>query len=500
MEDEKLVIPDAHLLLSSLRSVGYIEQTAIADLVDNCISSEAKEIDIEFDWNNKRISILDNGIGMSSEELFKSMRIGSSDPNERRNRYDLGRFGMGMKTAAFSMGKRLVVITKKDGITSNACWDLDYIEDIREWKLIVYKDDNLIIENANNKLENLENGTVVFIDKLDKVIDENNISKSKTKFYSAMYKVIKHISLVYHRFIAEDEVTIKVNKNIVVAWDPFILGNSATQELSNEVYYEDGKRITIEPYILPHKVKFNSEEEYNLAGGNKGWLQHQGFYVYRNKRLLVYGTWFGIFKREPSFNLARIKLDIFSDSDFDWQIDIKKSKAVPPVYIQELIEQVANICAEKSATVYNSRGTYSKNSNANSTKLSYVWEQRKSSTGEYRFYLNKKHLLLLNVKKSLDEESKNILRSYLSLVENFSPVMISGVADSMHNSRNSELKNKVDDVEKQNDLIHIKKLVKIFIDNRYTKTDILETLMDMKNFSYLQDEIKQIVEEEKISG
>ena len=85
---------------------------------------------------------------------------------------------------------------------------------------------------------------------------------------------------------------------------------------------ENGHTVFIRPYILPHKTKFANDDEVKAAGGYKGWLQHQGFYVYRNERLIIYGTWFGLFKKEMSFNLARIQLDINSDSDFDWQIDI----------------------------------------------------------------------------------------------------------------------------------------------------------------------------------
>ena len=120
-------IPEARLLLASLRSVGYSEDTAIADIIDNCITAEADLIDIIFDWENKRILIVDNGRGMTAESLIKNMRIGSSDPNDFRDEGDLGRFGMGMKTAAFSLGKRLSVVTKTDEIVSNAVWDLDQI-------------------------------------------------------------------------------------------------------------------------------------------------------------------------------------------------------------------------------------------------------------------------------------------------------------------------------------------------------------------------------------
>lgn len=113
-------IPEARLLLESLRSVGYNEETAIADIIDNCISAKAHEIKIQFDWEKKRIVISDDGLGMSSKDLIENMRIGSSDPNQVRDERDLGRFGMGMKTAAFSLGKKLTVVTKSNSTVSNS--------------------------------------------------------------------------------------------------------------------------------------------------------------------------------------------------------------------------------------------------------------------------------------------------------------------------------------------------------------------------------------------
>ena len=118
MEDCKVeLVPDAHLLLSSLRSVGYKTETAIADIIDNCIASHADEIHVDFVWDDEdsKIVIYDNGDGMNKASLITSMKIGSTNPSEKRASDDLGRFGMGMKTAAFSMGKRLRVVTLKDG-------------------------------------------------------------------------------------------------------------------------------------------------------------------------------------------------------------------------------------------------------------------------------------------------------------------------------------------------------------------------------------------------
>ena len=125
-------IPEAKLLLTSLRSVGYNEETAIADIIDNCISAQAHKIKIQFDWGKKRIVISDDGFGMNKMDLIENMRIGSSEPSKTRAKDDLGRFGMGMKTAAFSLGKKLTVVTKSDSVVSNASWDLDQIPEYHD--------------------------------------------------------------------------------------------------------------------------------------------------------------------------------------------------------------------------------------------------------------------------------------------------------------------------------------------------------------------------------
>lgn len=486
-------IPNAHLLLSSLRSMGYMEETAIADIIDNCISADATEIKIHFDWENRRIVLSDNGYGMSEDILLDSMKIGSADPNEQRNKTDLGRFGMGMKTAAFSLGKRLIILSKENGSVSNACWDLERIERYNEWKmLILNSEDNLFI-SANRLLNEYESGTVVVIDKLDKLIDENNVKRSEDKFFKIINKVKKHISLVFHRFIEEDGISISVNGNIIIAWNPFVLDNSATQELSPEYCNEGEKVITIEPYILPHKTKFESDEKYKKASGQKGWFQHQGFYIYRNRRLLVYGTWFNILRKEISYNLARIKLDIESNSDFDWQIDIKKSKAVPPVYIEELLEKVATICVEKSSSVYNSRGTYTKNLNKNIPSLSYVWEQRKDNYGRYSFFLNKKHPLLYEVKSLLNKDGNDSLNAYLALIENLSPIMMSGVTDTMQSSKSN---NKELSAELEKDKLHIKKLIETFRNKGFANEEIIDTLSNMASYRDMYEYIRSLAEED----
>lgn len=482
-------IPEAKLLLTSLRSVGYNEETAIADIIDNCISAQAHKIKIQFDWGKKRIVISDDGFGMNKMDLIENMRIGSSEPSKTRAKDDLGRFGMGMKTAAFSLGKKLTVVTKSDSVVSNASWDLDQIPEIG-WNLII-RDESEISEFSSQMGEH---GTFVIIESLDRVIDIDDEKKAKNKFYRIASKTEKHLALIFHRFIEEDNLILELNGMLIKAWDPFILENTATQELPEEsIFSNDGSaEVTIQPYVLPHKTKFASDDDYQAAGGPKGWNYHQGIYVYRNRRLIICGTWFDYIKKEPAYNLARIMIDITSASDEDWKIDIKKSTASLPSYVRESVEREIDLCTETSARVYNSRGSYSK-SNVSAPNLDYVWEQRKKH-GRYSFHINRKHSLLNSIKEQLNDQGKSTLSAYLALVENFAPFMQSGVTDSLRQEKAGAEPDKAS-LEYQVQIKELTNMITIFLSQGFTKEETRSTLINMPNYRHLREDIIRLMEE-----
>ena len=255
------------------------------------------------------------------------------------------------------------------------------------------------------------------------------------------------------------------------------------------MYDENGKFISIQPYVLPHKSKFHFDEDMKLAEGYKGWLQHQGIYLYRNRRLIIFGTWFGIIKKEPTFNLARVKLDINSDSDFDWQIDIKKSKAIPPAYIEETIKRVVYNVTQQSTLVYNSRGTYIKLNDTALQQLSCVWEQRRDSSGKYSFFLNKKHTLLNKLKKSLDDAQWATLQSYMELVEKCSPINISGVTDTM-GTKTLPNSNEIDQKK-----YSAKKLISSLKANGYSQPEIKDLFQQLTDYQEILEFFGMIYEE-----
>ncbi|MBW4081269.1 ATP-binding protein [Paenibacillus sp. S150] len=422
----KLAIPDAAPLVLSLRSVGYTLETAIADIVDNSITAKATEVCIDVKWNNEMsfISVCDNGYGMNEEDLHLAMKIGSKNPLNQRGQDDLGRFGMGLKTAAFSLCKRLTVGSKlalSDSMSVRV-WDIDNIMASNRWELF---DGSLTLawQDALSRLNNYEQGTIVVMEKLDRFITENYSDRSVERFWQRIVEMERHLSMVFHRFLSGlQAVRIFINGKRVEPWDPFMRHSFATQEFREEYLESNGRSIRIHAFILPHHSKM-SISEYDEMGGISGWMEQQGFYVYRNKRLIVPGTWFKMLRKNEPGQLARIQLDLTADMDFEWKIDVKKSAAAPPSMLRENVRRIARTTQEASRKVYYYRGAVI-NQKSKAEDNEAIWEQA-SIRGRTFFRLNRHHPLLKNVFSELPADSAKKLNTYINLVEGFAPMNVS---------------------------------------------------------------------------
>ena len=106
--------PYAPILMESTRSIGYSVEAAIADVIDNSIAAFATNVEVNFfPSSDPYICILDNGNGMTISELENAMQYGSKNPLDTRSENDLGRYGLGLKTASLSQCRKLTVISKK---------------------------------------------------------------------------------------------------------------------------------------------------------------------------------------------------------------------------------------------------------------------------------------------------------------------------------------------------------------------------------------------------
>ena len=396
----EIVKPNIANFIQSIRDVGYSFEVAVADIVDNSIAAKAKNIDILCFQNPKPyFAILDDGLGLSLEELIEALRLASKNPNDIRESTDLGRFGLGLKTASFSQCKKLTVISKKDNITSIVRWDLDFIVEQNEWKLQIL---NTVEGNSLfDKLNNYENGTIVIWETIDRYDKDFNAILNKTR---------KHLALVFHRYleggVKVNKVKISINENPIQPFNPFNLKNPATQELSPELIRVKGKDMSVQPIILPHHSKVN-QNEYEQFATEEGYTKSQGFYLYRENRLLVYGTWWGLNKIKDAHRLVRIKIDIGNDQDDIWGIDIKKSFANPISEIKQELKRIVSITTDRGVRPYTGRGRIITKENQ------YTFWNIVSTKGGIKFAVNKDYPILKEIYSNLQDDAKQQLDIYL---------------------------------------------------------------------------------------
>lgn len=406
--------PNPKSTINSYRSFGYNLSTAVADIIDNSISANANEIRLEYKWDGQGsfISISDNGIGMNKDELVLAMTPGSKDPEEERNENDLGRFGMGLKTASFSQCKRLTCITKRENYaTIKRCWDLDFINEVNEWQLLDYVSNDSFPE----KIEKQKSGTLVLWEKLDRIVGNTETTNESVKnaFYAEMLAVKQHLSIVFHKFIESKRVKIFFQNSEIEPYNPFLLNLNPKPEMGQPEIFGN---VEITYFILPHMSEIG-KTDYENSGGSLGWFNAQGFYIYRGDRLLVAGDWLGLEKKRDYSKLARIAVNFTNVNDFNWHLDIKKSTATPPIEIRRELSRIAKIAIKKSAKIYNWRGqkTFTESGNVNHEPL---WTDEKTREGIKKYKINRKHPII----RSLLEENNKMTGKALKLLEENVPI------------------------------------------------------------------------------
>lgn len=409
--------PYAPTLIESTRAIGYTIESAIADIIDNSISAMASSVDIFFfPIGDSYVAILDNGKGMNAGELENAMRYGSQNPNEKREITDLGRFGLGLKTASLSQCRSLTVASKKGDNVEVRRWDIDHVINTGEWSLIVLETDEEI--NAIPHIDNLRefnSGTLVVWQNLDRLkVGELNFDLSMGR---KMDNVRAHLSLVFHRYLNGEtglkKLQIKINGTPLNYSDPFLIRKN-TQVMADEEFFIEDAKVVVRPYILPHISKLSSDEIDEL-GGKDGLRKSQGFYVYRNKRLLVWGTWFHMMRQGELSKLARIQVDIPNDLDNLWTLDIKKSTAVPPEIVRNQLKSIIERMAERSKQTWVFRGKKETNDS-----IAHIWQRFKGKQGGFFYSINRDHPLVEMFMNALPQAKRNI-EALLKVIENGIP-------------------------------------------------------------------------------
>jgi len=342
------VIPSAKRLINSLRSLGYEFPTAVAELIDNSIEADATEvvIKVEFDGENSWVMIADNGRGMSADTLKEAMRFGSA---KVYNETSLGKFGLGLKTASFSQCKHWLVATRSNPLDNEIIsykWYLDHVNRTDRWEILPIMNNSLdsVIRDYLQK----KTGTVVLWQRLDRIIGyENPDSERARKRLTTMCRDLEeHLAMVFHRFlmgeVSRKKLRIFLNDNEILPWDPYARNEKATKEIDviRIPLEHDGVHgeVVIEPYILPPMKAFSSPQAHSKAAGPKKWNQQQGFYIYRNNRMIQSGGWCRIRTYEEHIKLARFAINFSSKIDGAFRIDVSKMYVQLPSQIRKDVE------------------------------------------------------------------------------------------------------------------------------------------------------------------
>ena len=427
---------------------------------------------------------------MDNEQITEAMRYGTASPSDERREDDLGRYGLGMKTASLSQCRSLSVVSKQGEELVGRRWDLDHIIETQKWSLEQL--DNFEIDELMHieSLKQLDHGTIVVWQNLDKV-KSGSVTIEKA-LEGKLQEVKKHLELVFHRYLSGDGVKklkIYMNGLLLTAFDPFYVSKSSVVMDDEKIEIPGRKgKVIIRPYLLPHPSNL-SQEELEKYGGKDGLRNLQGFYIYRNKRLITWGTWFKLIRMDEFTKLTRVRVDIPNSLDDLWTLDIKKSTAYPPEIVKTRLKQLVGTMSAGSKRTWTFR-------QRKETKdgVVHVWDKVETREG-VKYVVNFEHPALEFLEDRLEPEDRKLLRQYLETVQNNLPF------NNLHYDMHSDVKIIQD---KEKDECERVKLMGRQIIRQAIKDDHLDVTMTnfetIEPFMYYMKELEEICKEEKING
>ena len=344
VEGTSVILPDAEGVLTALARIGYELEVALADLVDNSIDANADTILIRFFRSDDQlisVGVVDDGDGMSVKRLNEAMGFGT---DTGKGSEQLGKYGMGLKSASFSQCLSVTVITKRRGAVAAMRWTADNIKNgwICEHIERRAASSHLSQDWGVMKLDGA--GTLVHWDGLDAFRVARDRADGVLEDY--FRRISLYLGLHFHRFISTGQVGIYLDAvndesgergapRVVEALDPFGYPTTGRRGYprSFTVHLPRVGELDMIAHIWPRRSK---KPGYTLGGGKVS--QRQGFYFYRNQRLIQAGGWNGWRDdAEPHSSLARVQVDLGGELDQAFGLNVQKSAvSVPAGFLEAL--------------------------------------------------------------------------------------------------------------------------------------------------------------------
>lgn len=425
--------PNPEFLIKSIAEQGYSLETALADLMDNSITANASRIEVltKIDVEPFILFLCDNGNGMSKQSLKRNMQFPSKSPEDSRESNDLGRFGLGLKTASFSQTRAFTVLSRKKGASffSGLTWDVKHLKDSGKWEMIINSDEEIaeFLEQYNNISNDHQNSSNDFIPntiviwkglyKFENFLDVKN--KQNALKEEITYTTSEYLSIVFHKFMERNanRIEIRINNTLVKPFNPFPVENSNLRALE-PLQKEFGKDIVkIQGFVLPNtSIKETKENSNPWTPHNKSLMDMEGLYIYRADRLILFGGWNGLIKKMPRLQLGRLKIDIGNKVDHLFHLNVAKSQInIPHDLKNSFLRAIVDLKTEAQKEYFNhGLKTFTQKPSEHSSELFYKTATNKGIL----LRINDEFPLLKSLKSSLNNKQKAELNFILKMSSN----------------------------------------------------------------------------------
>ena len=361
---------------------------------------------------------------MAAVVLFEAMRYGCLSAEEERSEEDLGRLGMGMKSASLSQCRCLTVVSFEGKTLNGFTWDYNHILETQDW--MIQELDSFEINKLPyvEKLKAQKKGTLVIWQDFD-VLSHSSGGQVYSTLVDLRTSLESTLSLIYHRYlsgIGTLRLHIYINELDIKPQDPFLEQHPKTtvkKEIELDIKDSKGveRMIKVRPFILPFATELK-EKDKQLIGGIENLRAKQGFYIYRNKRLIIWGTWFGMKQRAELTKNARIRVDIPNSLDDIWSIDIKKQQATIPQQILRRLKKAVEDALDFSVRQQTFRGRTEKVND----DIDYIWDRKRGRNNSFFWLINRESKIFQYVREKMSDEDYGYLEMLLTEIENNLPV------------------------------------------------------------------------------
>ncbi|MBT1451513.1 ATP-binding protein [Glaciecola sp. XM2] len=448
-------VPNAEFLIKSIAEQGYTLESAIADLADNSISANCNNIEILVSAEKEpfQVFIGDDGDGMTQEELYSNCRFPSSSPDDARAPLDLGRFGLGMKTASFSQTRKFTILSRQSGAETYKAltWDVDFITETGNWNLIINTEQEIdellssyqeLSASLNNPLSKFTPNTIIIwfgLYKFESTLNESNRSKALKREMAET--VSDHLGIVFHRFIqrSKNKLKIRVNNSLVPPFNPFPEDHKGFRSIEYKQKKFGSDNVRLEGFVLPSIALDEVKTENNIwSTPHKSLIDMEGVYIYRADRLILYGGWNGLIKKFPRLQLARLRVDIGNGVDHLLHLNVAKSAVIIPHDLKEAFEGYIRELTTEATKEYHNRGLRKFPERKKTTELT-LFNKIHTNKGP-KVELNGDYPLVQSLRESLDTEQEAKFNILLRVLIN----SVNTIRDSESRPVNYEIVNKVD--------------------------------------------------------